>query len=295
MQSVAPPEPAATARPTLHRWSVAAAAVAILVVAFGLRTYVAGLIVDANLVFGRDGGLALAQALQSLPDIAWLQTHDVDPPLYQLLLGIWVPLAGLSPFAVKFLGVLASTFGVAATYSVGRIVAGPAVGLLRTGEFAALCPLRGIGGALARLLRRPPPNRSHHPASRIGRCRDLVFIDDRRTVYLAILRARSRRSSHHGRHARALDQPERSFTVFVHLLDADGRRVAGHDGGPAAGAAPTDAWTAGDTVRDRHGLLLPSHPAAGSYRLIAGMYDQQGRVELESGATEIELGILVIP
>ena len=129
MQSVAPPEPAATARPTLHRWSVAAAAVAILVVAFGLRTYVAGLIVDANLVFGRDGGLALAQALQSLPDIAWLQTHDVDPPLYQLLLGIWVPLAGLSPFAVKFLGVLASTFGVAATYSVGRIVAGPAVGL----------------------------------------------------------------------------------------------------------------------------------------------------------------------
>ena len=134
MQSVAPPEPAATARPTLHRWSVAAAAVAILVVAFGLRTYVAGLIVDANLVFGRDGGLALAQALQSLPDIAWLQTHDVDPPLYQLLLGIWVPLAGLSPFAVKFLGVLASTFGVAATYSVGRIVAGPAVGLLRTGH-----------------------------------------------------------------------------------------------------------------------------------------------------------------
>ena len=48
-------------------------------------------------------------------------------------------------------------------------------------------------------------------------------------------------------------------------------------------------------MRDHHGLLLPSHPVPGSYRLIAGMYDQQGRVELESGATEIELGILVIP
>ena len=176
MQSVAPPEPAATARPTLHRWSVAAAAVAILVVAFGLRTYVAGLIVEANLVFGRDGGLALAQALQSLPDIAWLQTHDVDPPLYQLLLGIWVPLAGLSPFAVKFLGVLASTFGVAATYSVGRIVAGPAVGLAAAFIYAVSVmnlDIRRVCGPMPsprhwRRSRSPPSSPSSEPVTSSG-------------------------------------------------------------------------------------------------------------------------------
>lgn len=64
---------------------------------------------------------------------------------------------------------------------------------------------------------------------------------------------------------------EAQYTVFVHLVDADGKIVAQSDQQPGGGDAPTTAWTAGLRIGDAHTLTAPAIPAGA--RLIAGMYD----------------------
>jgi hypothetical protein len=61
---------------------------------------------------------------------------------------------------------------------------------------------------------------------------------------------------------------DRSYQVFVHLLDAAGTIIAQHDGVPAGGAWPTTAWPPGSLVTDVHTLVLPA-----PYRLAVGAYD----------------------
>jgi len=71
-----------------------------------------------------------------------------------------------------------------------------------------------------------------------------------------------------------VETPERDYTVFVHLVDSDGRLVAQHDGDPLNGAYPTSWWTAGEIVGDVHTLPSPS-PEDGDVVLYVGMYDAQ--------------------
>lgn len=67
-----------------------------------------------------------------------------------------------------------------------------------------------------------------------------------------------------------------SYTVFVQLIDADGRVVAQSDSVPSDGTRPTTGWRAGEYIQDRHTLRLNSNftndHVIGT-RLIAGMYD----------------------
>ncbi|MCD6285116.1 MAG: hypothetical protein J7M39_04290, partial [Anaerolineae bacterium] len=72
----------------------------------------------------------------------------------------------------------------------------------------------------------------------------------------------------------AVATPASDYTVFVHLVDADGRLVAQHDGDPLSGAYPTSWWTAGEIVGDVHTLPAPS-PEDGGVVLYVGMYDAQ--------------------
>lgn len=60
--------------------------------------------------------------------------------------------------------------------------------------------------------------------------------------------------------------------VFVHLLDATGALVAQHDAEPVAGFRPTTTWQSGETVVDRHGVLIPETLPGGEYTLSIGMY-----------------------
>ncbi len=78
-------------------------------------------------------------------------------------------------------------------------------------------------------------------------------------------------------HWRCISPPDVDYTVFVHLQDGDGNRVAQHDGQPQGGAYPTSAWEAGEVVHDEHVLSLPSDLRPGDYRLQVGLY------RLESG------------
>ena len=91
--------------------------------------------------------------------------------------------------------------------------------------------------------------------------------------------------------------PERDYTVFVHLLDAAGRRVAQGDGVPGyLGAVPTTLWQPGVPVLDEHVVALPDDLPSGEYSLLIGWYDYQTGQRLPSSqggdsllVTEIEI------
>jgi hypothetical protein len=65
------------------------------------------------------------------------------------------------------------------------------------------------------------------------------------------------------------------YKVFLQLLNPDGTLANGaqRDSEPGGGSMPTTAWKPGETVSDRHGLLIPRDLPAGEYTLIMGLYD----------------------
>lgn len=64
-----------------------------------------------------------------------------------------------------------------------------------------------------------------------------------------------------------------SYTVFTHILDAEGRYLAGHDSPPDGGKAPTNSWLPGEFILDVHEIPLPSGFKDGRYFLEIGLYD----------------------
>ncbi|MBI4301861.1 MAG: phospholipid carrier-dependent glycosyltransferase [Chloroflexi bacterium] len=67
---------------------------------------------------------------------------------------------------------------------------------------------------------------------------------------------------------RASETISRSYTVFVHFMDAQGERVAQHDGIPSQGFLPTTFWYPGETAADEHRVIAPR----GVYTLQVGLY-----------------------
>jgi hypothetical protein len=67
---------------------------------------------------------------------------------------------------------------------------------------------------------------------------------------------------------RALAPVEENYTLFIHLLDAEGKVVAQADAPPTHNAYPTSWWAAGETIADTH--PLPDSPQATHLRL--GLY-----------------------
>jgi len=95
-------------------------------------------------------------------------------------------------------------------------------------------------------------------------------------------------------HWRALRPPAQDYAVFVHLLDAEGRIVAQHDGQPQNGAYPTSVWDTGEVVADEHVLDLPADLPAGSYRLRVGCYlpGSGDRLPVTGGGDSVELNVV---
>ncbi len=52
----------------------------------------------------------------------------------------------------------------------------------------------------------------------------------------------------------ALGATERPYTVFVHLLDAQGQAVGFGDSEPGGGAYPTTGWRKGEYLTDGHAI-----------------------------------------
>ena len=74
------------------------------------------------------------------------------------------------------------------------------------------------------------------------------------------------------------------YTLFLHVIDADGKLVAQADGPPLQGDWPTSAWQPGHTLQDLRTVALPDTLAAGAYTLLAGWYDPASGARL--GATD---------
>jgi hypothetical protein len=79
---------------------------------------------------------------------------------------------------------------------------------------------------------------------------------------------------------RCLERMENDYTVFVHLLDAEGSIVAQGDSPPVQGYYPTTMWAVGEMVRDEHPLVGPPEAVARGVRFAAGWYSQEGRLEV---------------
>ncbi|MFN2202203.1 MAG: hypothetical protein ACK2UO_13410 [Caldilineaceae bacterium] len=88
------------------------------------------------------------------------------------------------------------------------------------------------------------------------------------------------------------------YVSFVHLLDADQNMVAGHDDrlDPV-----TSTWSTGETLVDRHSLIVPESAVPGVYHLEVGLYTRPDfdRLQLETatgaeGADRLLLGPLQV-
>ncbi len=70
-----------------------------------------------------------------------------------------------------------------------------------------------------------------------------------------------------------LQPVDRRYRVFINLLDASGRVVTSTESAPADGFYQTDAWTAGETIRDPHRFSFTDGHAADAVGLEIGMFD----------------------
>ena len=71
----------------------------------------------------------------------------------------------------------------------------------------------------------------------------------------------------------AAQTPTKDWTVFVHLVDAEGGVVAQHDGVPMVGFRPTSSWVPGEIVADWHWIELAEADRQDGTRLAIGLYD----------------------
>ncbi|CAA9301729.1 MAG: hypothetical protein AVDCRST_MAG93-4653 [uncultured Chloroflexia bacterium] len=96
------------------------------------------------------------------------------------------------------------------------------------------------------------------------------------------------------------EQVDRSWFVFIHIVDAEENVVAKRDAEPLDETHPTNTWVTGDWYRDTHLVALPDVPP-GTYHVRIGMwnpqdgerlgvYDERGRLQGDL----IEAGELVI-
>jgi len=74
---------------------------------------------------------------------------------------------------------------------------------------------------------------------------------------------------------RALKSMKTSYTVFTHLLDAEGHVWGQCDSVPCGGACPTTSWLEGEVISDEYDILVGADAPAGEYQVEIGLYDPQ--------------------
>jgi 4-amino-4-deoxy-L-arabinose transferase-like glycosyltransferase len=102
-----------------------------------------------------DEGWSIAHAALPPGDVLRITAQDVHPPLYYLLLGLWMNGAGLSPFAARMFSVAASATAVPLCFAAGAAWGGRRAGLLAALAFAWL-PLAVYYGAVTRMYALAP-------------------------------------------------------------------------------------------------------------------------------------------
>ena len=67
-----------------------------------------------------------------------------------------------------------------------------------------------------------------------------------------------------------------NYSLFVHMVPAQGAVIAGSDGEPQYGGAPTSAWKPKETVLDQRGIRVPLDAKPGVYLVVCGWLDPDG-------------------
>lgn len=97
---------------------------------------------------------------------------------------------------------------------------------------------------------------------------------------------------------RALGPSNASYRVFTHLLNAEGRVIAQHDGYPVDETRLTTGWVADEYLVDQHTLTFLPEGAGytGPARLEVGLYnpDTNVRVPLSNGADHVVLPVEIV-
>jgi hypothetical protein len=63
------------------------------------------------------------------------------------------------------------------------------------------------------------------------------------------------------------------YTTFVHLINANGDKIAQSDHQPGGVYYPTSLWKPGETLIDEHTLALPADLGPAPYAIVIGLYD----------------------
>jgi hypothetical protein len=79
-----------------------------------------------------------------------------------------------------------------------------------------------------------------------------------------------------------LKRAPQDYTVFLHLIDAEGKVPAQQDSPPDSGQFPTSRWSSGIAFQDAHVIRLPSDLRPGRYRLQVGLYEPGSGARLEA-------------
>ncbi|HEV8637093.1 MAG TPA: glycosyltransferase family 39 protein [Chloroflexota bacterium] len=191
---------------------------------------------DARGLWSDEGGSARYASLPIPELLATISAYDPHPPLYYLLLALWLPLGGPSDFAVRLPSALFGTLAVPALYALGRRIGGRASG---RPIFAAQAAF-GTASLVGFDARGEP-----RPSGRV-----VV-----------------------GLHFAPEGPYPRDLEVFVHLIDGAGKIVTQHDGPPCGGGCPTSSRSGGELIVDEHAVELPGALPAGQYELVVGLYD----------------------
>ncbi|MCB0160617.1 MAG: hypothetical protein KDD83_20940, partial [Caldilineaceae bacterium] len=97
---------------------------------------------------------------------------------------------------------------------------------------------------------------------------------------------------------RSLQPVDYDYQVFVHLLDAQGHKVAQRDGQPVQWLRPTSTWQPGEEISDRYGILLSADIVPGTYTVAVGLYDPVTgqRLPVSAGPQDfaIEIGPIAV-
>ena len=95
---------------------------------------------------------------------------------------------------------------------------------------------------------------------------------------------------------RALAAMPEDYTVFVHLLDDQGKTIAQDDNQPQLGAYPTSFWDAGEQIADEYALAIPADTPNGQYRIQIGVYRAAdgSRLPVRNGGDAAGLGTVQV-
>lgn len=89
----------------------------------------------------------------------------------------------------------------------------------------------------------------------------------------------------------ALKQPNRDYTVFLHILDEKGQQWGATDEKPQSGALSTLQWVPGRVISDTHSVQIDLNGPPEGYQMELGIYPGTTgeRAVTESGATELRI------